>query len=117
MDMSLRLLADYAELQGWPETSRLTTSHIEEYLVYLQERPRWFGKREHQNAPVSASSVETHYRRLKTFFRWLVDRGHVARNPLDVIKHPRFEERVIPTVSEKELPGLLELVDPRHAWT
>lgn len=120
MEMCLRLLVDYAEAQRWPETSRLTASHIEEYLVYLQERPRWFNRRDWQKtsvSAVSASSVETHYRRLKTFFRWLVERGHVARNPLDLIKHPRFEECVIPTVSEKELLKLLELVNPRHART
>jgi site-specific recombinase XerD len=117
MELALRLFTDYAEAKGWPQLSQLTVFHIKEYLVYLQERPRWFGKRDQQEHSVSASSVETHYRRLKTFFNWLVGRGHVARNPLDLVKHPKFEERVIPTVSEKEMPSLLELVDPRHART
>ncbi len=31
-------------------------------------------------------------------------------NPLDLIKHPKFEERVIPTVGEKELLALLHLI-------
>lgn len=48
---------------------------------------------------------------------WLVERGHIAQNPLDLIKHPKFEERVIPTVGEKELLALLELVNPKHART
>ena len=43
MEMALRLLADYAEAQGWPQISGLSASRIEEYLVYLQERSRWFG--------------------------------------------------------------------------
>ena len=98
--MVLHLLLDYAEAQDWPETSQLTASHAEEYLVYLQECPRWFGKRDHHKAPMSASSVETHYRCLKTFFGWLVERGHITKNPLDLIRHPKFEERVIPTVTE-----------------
>jgi site-specific recombinase XerD len=92
MEMCLCFLADYVEVPGWPEASRLTASHIEGYLVYLQERPRWFQRRDCQQRSVSASSVETHYRRLKTFFCWLVERSHVERNPLDLIKHPRFEE-------------------------
>ena len=117
MEMSLRFLTDYGEAHGWSESSQLLTSHIEEYLVYLQERPRWFNSRECRKASVSASSVETHYRRLKTFFRWLVGCGHIAKNPLDLIKHPKFEERVIPTVSEQELLKLVELVNPRHART
>jgi site-specific recombinase XerD len=73
MELALRLLTDYAEAQGWSEVFQLTASHIEDYLVYLRERPRWFGKRGRQKAPMSDSSVETHYRRLKTFFRWLVE--------------------------------------------
>ena len=44
--MTLRLLADYSDVRGWPGIPQLTASHIEEYLVYLQERPRWFGDTE-----------------------------------------------------------------------
>jgi hypothetical protein len=38
VEMSLRLLADYAEMQGWREVGHITASHIEEYLVYLRYR-------------------------------------------------------------------------------
>jgi site-specific recombinase XerD len=117
MEMVLRQFADYAETQGWAEVSQVAAAHIEKYLVYLQQRPRWFASRDSQKVPMSASSVETHYRRLKTFFHWLVERGHVPKNPLDLIKHPRFEERVIPTVREQDMLNLLKLVDPRHART
>jgi integrase/recombinase XerC len=34
-----------------------------------------------------------------------------------LIQHPRFEERVIATVAQKEMLDLLELVNPRHART
>jgi hypothetical protein len=34
MEMSLRLLVDYSEAQDWPGVSRLTASHLEEYLFY-----------------------------------------------------------------------------------
>jgi len=84
-------------------------------LVYLQERPRWVGSSDQR--PVSASSVETHYRRIKTFFNWLVERGYLATNPVNLIQHPRIEERVIPTVSDHQVLDLLELVNPRHART
>lgn len=117
MEMSLRLFIDYAETQKWSEISQITVSHVEEYLVFLRERPRWFGNRDSRKAPVSDSSVETHYRRLKTFFHWVLERGHIKTNPLDIIKHPKFEERVIPTVGEKELLSLLELVNPKYART
>lgn len=113
--MCLRFLTDYGESHDWPEISGLTASHIEEYLVYIQKRPRWVGKSDQR--PVSASSLETHYRRIKAFFNWLVERGYLATNPLNLIQHPRIEERVIPTVSDHQILDLLELVNPRHART
>ena len=70
VEMCLRFLSEYAEARGWPEISRFTASHIEEYLVYLQEKPRRLGNSDQR--PVSASSVETHYRRIKTFFCLLI---------------------------------------------
>lgn len=117
MEMCLRLLADYVGARGWPSVSEMTASHIEEYLVYLQERFRWFGQRSHDQGPISSSSIETHYRRIKTFFGWLLSRGHVTANPLSLIGHPKVGERVIPTLAEQELLNLLELVDPRDART
>lgn len=44
-EFSLALLADYAEAQGWPGVEGITAAHVEEYLYYLQTRPRWFGER------------------------------------------------------------------------
>jgi site-specific recombinase XerD len=118
MEMSLRLLTDYGEAQGWADIAQITASHIEQYLVYLQERPCWFGQRSRTpKRPVSSSSIETYYRRLKTFFVWLVNRGHLSANPLSLIEHPRVEEKVIPTVAEEDICSLLELLDPRHART
>ena len=56
MELALRLFTDYAEAQGWSEVGRLTASHIEDYLVYLRERIRWFGKRGCKKTPMSDSS-------------------------------------------------------------
>jgi site-specific recombinase XerD len=116
MEICLRCLADYARTHRWPEVSKITTLHIEEYLVYLQERPSQLGKRS-PKPRLSASSVETHYRRLKTFFAWLKQRSYIEANPFDLIQHPKIEERVIPTVSDQQILDLLELVNPRHART
>ena len=42
LESGLAFLAQYAEAQDWPGVQGLTTAHIEEYLAYLQIRPRWF---------------------------------------------------------------------------
>lgn len=117
LEFSIALLAAYAEGQVWPAVADLTTGHLEEYLTYLQTRPRWFGERDQQRKPPSQSHIETQYRRIKRFFNWLVERGHVDRNPLNLVPHPHIDERTIPTVSEQQALDLLRLVDPKNSRT
>ena len=45
MESTLAFLAAYAEDHDWPAVESITTSHIEEYFVYFQDRPLWFGER------------------------------------------------------------------------
>ena len=118
LEFSLALLANYSEENAWPPVNELATAHIEEYLAYLQGRPRWFGERDKGTPrPPSQGHIETQYRRIKRFFGWLVEWGHINQNPLDLIPHPHVDERVIPTVSDKEVLELLEHTDPRNATT
>ncbi|MCH7622001.1 MAG: tyrosine-type recombinase/integrase [Chloroflexi bacterium] len=117
LELAVALLSAFAEDNGWPEVTFLTTTHLEEYLLHLQTRPRWFGRQGKTQQTPSQSYIETQYRRLKRFFNWLVQRGHAKRNPLDLIPHPHIDEKVIPTVSEAEMRNLLLLVDPKNGRT
>ncbi|MBI2908555.1 MAG: phage integrase N-terminal SAM-like domain-containing protein [Chloroflexi bacterium] len=80
LEGSLVFLSSYAEEGQWPPVPQLTTEHLEQYLLHLQERQRWFGSRD-AGSHVSQCTIATHYRRLKRFFSWLVERGHLERNP------------------------------------
>lgn len=117
LESPLALFARYAEGHDWPGADRITTAHVEEYLAYLQVRPRWFGDRDTKGKPLSQSYIETQYRRLKRFFNWLVQRGHIGDNPLFLIPHPHIDELTIPTVAEYQVINVLKLVDPSRART
>ncbi len=117
LELAVALLSGFAEEHGWPAVLELNTSHLEEYLLSLQTRPRWFGRQGKSQQPPSQSYIETQYRRLKRFFNWLVQRGYADHNPLDLIPHPHVDERIIPTVSEAEMRNLLLLVDPKNGRT
>ena len=110
LESALALLAEFAEASGWSHIQEASTSHVEKYLLYPQTRPRWFGHRDNTNRPPSQSYIETQYRRLKRFFNWLVQRGHVEHNPLNLILHPHIDERTIPSVSEREVFDLFRLL-------
>ena len=45
LERTLAFLAQYAEEQAWPPIGELTTEHIEDYLVHLAMRPKWFEER------------------------------------------------------------------------
>lgn len=93
----------FAEDQAWPAVGDITTSHLEDYFSYLWNRPKWFGERDKGSATVSGSHVETQYRRIRRFFQWLVERGRIGVNPLFLIPHPKFDEKVIET--DRHHPG------------
>lgn len=118
LEFTIALLAAHAEAGAWPDVARLTAAHLEEYLASLQQRPRWFGEREPtRTKPLAQSTIETHYRRLRTFFSWLVRRGHVERDPFELIPHPHVDEVDVPIVSERDCKRLLQLLNPQIART
>ena len=110
------LLASYGDEYGLPLLCNVTTSHMEEYLLYLRQRPKWFGVRTTQEK-LSASYIETQYRRLKAFFAYAVTRDYIEKNPFDLIDHPSVPKKTMPLVPLKVAEGLLELTDPRHYHT
>ena len=116
LETALGMFAKYAEDQVWPGANSVTTSHLEDYLTYLQTRPKWFGERATQEV-VSRTRVEGQYRRLKTFFNWCVKRGHRETNPLDLIPHPKIDEKTVSTISKLEFYDLLRTLDMQPART
>ena len=112
LERFLAFLAKFAEEADWPAIGELTTSHLEDYLANFTTREKWFRERGPRGL-VSQSYVETQYRRIKRFFNWMIQRGHVDRNPLDLIPHPKIDERVIPVIPDREIDALLQLVDPK----
>ena len=108
----LGFMADFADEAQWPSLQDITKAHLRQYLAVLKSRPRWFGKRESAQTPVSDSYYETHYRRIKRFFNWCIVEGYIGQNPLADIPHPKVSQRVIAIVSDQNFQKLLKLTDP-----
>ena len=45
LERTIAMVAFYAEEQGWPPVRDNSTGHIEEYVIYILGRHRWFGAR------------------------------------------------------------------------
>ena len=118
LETSVAMAALYAKEQGWPGVREITTSHIEDYLAYLQERTRWFGERTYaERRKLSKSHINVQYRRLNRFFNWLVEHEYAGSNPFHLIKPPSLDEKTVPVVAEDQMRDLLTLADPALART
>ncbi len=117
-ERTLAFLAMYAEEHSWPAVGGISAEHLEEYFVFFKRRPLRFGAYSSmQGQTPSQSYLDVQYRRLNRFFGWLLDRGHIDRNPLKLIARPRLEEKVVPTVSREQLQDILVYLDPRNSFT
>jgi len=80
-----------------------------------EERLRAFFYRGRQERQWSANSFVTIHKSLTVFFRWCVEHGHLAANPIDAIELPRIPKRLPPRLSQQEALRLLEVVH-NYPW-
>ena len=81
----------------------ITPHHLRAYLVSLQRR----GLRD--------TTQHAHARGLKTWLRWLVDEGDIAKSPMDRVAMPRLERRIPPPFTPANVQALLASCDRKTA--
>ena len=99
---SIRQLAAFLERGGFPSLMEATAEHIREWLSNLRERG---------NKP---ATVNTRYRGVHAFYRWLVEEGEVRENPLARIRPPQVPESVQPYYTAEDLQLVLRSLRGRR---
>jgi site-specific recombinase XerD len=85
-------------------------ANVREIEECTEERVREFFYRGRAERHWSANSFITFQNSLAVFFRWCVERGHLASNPADGIERPRLQKRLPRRLTEQESLHLLEVV-------
>jgi site-specific recombinase XerD len=104
-NVSPRTIASYLEVgrnmitwladQGMPTSAAgVRREHIEAFLAALGDR-------------VAPATVAKHYRSLQQLFRWLIDDGEIARNPMERMRPPAVPEQPVEVLTDDELRALL----------
>ena len=93
---SVRQLASFLHRGGFPSLTQATAEHLREWFIALRERG---------NKP---STVNTRYRGVHAFFKWLLKEGEVRENPLTPIEPPKVPETVQPYYNLEEVQFLLK---------
>jgi len=99
---SVRQLAAFLERGGFPPLTRATAEHIREWLSELRQRG---------NKP---ATVNTRYRGVYAFYKWLLKEGEVSENPLCRIEPTRVPETVQPYYKPEELQLVLKSLRGRR---
>ena len=58
----------------------------------------------------SPGTFITHHKSLVVFFRWCVQKGHMASNPADDIKLPKLPKKIPPKLTKQQAMETLEMV-------
>ena len=99
---SVRQLASFLQEGGFPSLTQATAEHIREWFNSLRQRG---------NKP---ATVNTRYRGVHAFYKWLRKEGEVRENPLERIEPPRVPETVQPYYTPEEMELVLKSLRSRR---
>ncbi|WP_025846605.1 tyrosine-type recombinase/integrase [Brevibacillus agri] len=111
---------EYMDLRGYGRDVRLVTpDFIREYIVWnLNEKVRFDGHKfkseAEQTVGLSATSVNTRLKTMRTMFRYLAEEGLIDANPFEGVKPVEENENEIHILSVEQLRKLLAAPNQRR---
>jgi integrase/recombinase XerD len=97
---SLESFAQWAgKMREIAEVEKVTLSDLHEYLSHRKR------------LGLAAASIKLEIVALKIFFRWLMTRGRITKDPADVIPLPKLERYLPDTLNPPAVEALLAAVD------
>ena len=98
----------YCRKNDFPEALELTAMHIRKFMFYLMsESNRWGNNSPAAKKPASKTTANDYFRALRCFFNWVTREGLLLENPLNNIKAPKADNKVIEPLSSSEVSSLL----------
>ena len=105
---SLGLLRRYLEEeQEITQIEEVDAPAISAWFAYLRTVPGQRGK------PRVERTIQTYARSARAFFRWLLRREMLARNPFDQVAFPKVGRPLIQTIEPEEFERLLQACAPQ----
>src|SRR5229473_7811504 len=92
---------------GMTRVEEVDALAISAWFTYLRTVPGQRGK------PRAERTVQTYARSARAFFRWLLRREMLARNPFDQVAFPKVGRPLIQTIEPEEFERLLQACAPQ----
>ncbi|MFC1955788.1 tyrosine-type recombinase/integrase [Chloroflexota bacterium] len=98
------------------EPSEIKAPHIRKFMLYLtSESNRWGSTSPATRKPASKTTANDYFRALRCFFNWVTREGLIPENPMDNIKTPKAENKIIEPLSPNEITSLLNQCSKKTA--
>ena len=79
------------------------------------EPARWGGRSTSSRRPASSRTVAHYHGALRTFYNWLINEGLASGSPLETVKPPKVQEKVIQPLTPDDIRRLLDQCDGKTA--
>ena len=114
-EMILKNFSWYCHKNSFPDIQRITSYHISDFLLYIATQPnRWDSTSPAARKPASKTTVNCYYRSLRTFFNWLEREEFIRDNPLNHLKTPKTDKKVIQALTPNEIEQLFKLCSGKN---
>lgn len=102
----VRRMVEYVTAHGLESPDQVEFGHLRDFVYYLKD------------LGLAPSSIRRQISALRTYFRFLVGEGHLARDPASKLDSPKSWRRIPEVLSLSEIEALLEApsVDEPLGW-
>ena len=92
-----------------PDVSTITADDLRGFIIALRKRPKFLNHPHNKTKEqrISAISIQTYARAIRTFFSALYREGFIDQNSMAQVKLPKAPMKVVPTFNEREITRLL----------
>lgn len=99
----------FANREGWgKDIAEITATRVREFLVYLRDNDHRFDSDSRQaNKPVNSTTLRNYYRVLSAMFNWLIREEVLDESPMDKVRVPPAEKKVIRALNQDQVVQLL----------
>ena len=94
----LNKLAAYMEMQGITEVRRITVTHLQSYILYMEREG------------FAPATISRNIASIKALFHYLFKKGYITDDVSETLKAPKIEKKMPEILTTDEVSKLLELL-------
>jgi integrase/recombinase XerD len=111
-EILLRYFAFLEKAKLLKSVNKLGKVELEKYILHLQQARKWSNRSPGKEyGKLSAFSIQGHVRAIKCFWGWLLEEGHIEKNPLTKFPLPRVPKNLISIMTVDHVKQLLKTLD------